>query len=229
MSRFVLSRHVQAVMFDPLSYIHPERLTLPAAFGAPGQHAIINRMLLDHYQLSSDLPRVMPGSLDYLLLKHWLQLPQLAYLLACQRFRVALSRGGKLLSLPDWARSFAVLPLSHSGDDAMPAGGLDITTMLQQGLVDLLSRCHGVAPALRQRIPLLFPHIVKMAEFPPPAAAAERDDILLILALQHVKKFPGSTILPRVRKRTHPPCAIAENTPPSGADDRSKVPRAQTH
>lgn len=192
----ILSNRLQTVMFDPLSYIHPQRFALPDALNSAKQHAIVNRMLLDHYQLSSCIPSVAPGGLDDLLLNNWIRLPQSAYLLACQRFRIALSRGAKLLSLPGWARSFAMLPLSQSGYDAIPADGLSATALLAYGFADLLSHCQGSALALRQRIPLLFPPRAETVVFPAPIATAERNDILLILALQHVKKFPGSTPLP---------------------------------
>ena len=195
---------LQTVMFDPLSYIHPVHFMLPTAFDNATQHAIINRMLIDHYQLSSELPVIAAGSRDHVFLKHWSQLPRLAYLLACQRFRVALSRGGKLLGLPHWARSFAMLPLPLSQDKPMPVGVLNSTTLLEYGLADLLSHCRGLDPTLRQRLPLLFPFIVKTtatmlpAPLPilAPTAKTESGDILFTLALQHVKKFPGKAAIP---------------------------------
>ncbi|WP_161539908.1 type III secretion apparatus protein OrgA/MxiK [Glaciimonas sp. PCH181] len=195
---------LQTVIFDPLSYIHPVHFMLPTTFDNAMQHAIINRMLIDHYQLCSELPVIASGSRDQVFLKYWSQLPQLAYLLACQRFRVALSRGGKLLNLPHWARSFAMLPLPLSNDTPMSVGVLNTTTLLKYGLTDLLSHCRGLTPTMRQRLPLLFPFIVKTkttmlpAPLPilAPAAKAGSGDILFTLALQHVKKIPGKTALP---------------------------------
>jgi type III secretion system OrgA/MxiK family protein len=223
------SSRLQTVMFDPLSYIHPERFALPARLDAARQHAIINRMLLDHYRLSSCVPRAAPGSLDHLLAQHWELLPQLAYLLACQRFRVALLRGGRLLKVPAWARSFAILPLQRPDDADAAADTLGSTALLEHGLVELLSRCRHAAPALQQRIPLLFPSFGKTTALPPPCATTQGGNSLLILALQHVKSFSGSTTIPTIRKRIDQARAVTENAPQPSVDDRCQEPRAQAH
>ncbi|MDB5774610.1 MAG: type secretion apparatus protein OrgA/MxiK [Herbaspirillum sp.] len=196
----MVSTHLRTVMFDPVSYIHPLRLQLPAAFNNPRRRSIVNRMLLDHYDLSEKEPRLVPGGIDHLLVNHWQHLPRLALLLGCQRFRSALLHRGLLLKLPAWARSFAVLPLhaaaSNSPTQRRYDGVLDEGILRAYGLSALLRHCRSCAPALKQRIPLLFPApAMRTEEIPAEIYPTENDNILLILAIQHVKKFSGGASL----------------------------------
>jgi type III secretion system OrgA/MxiK family protein len=215
----------QTVMFDPLAYIHPERLHLPAIFDSPAQRAAINRLLIARYRL--DLPR-LPQPLqsarprnetEELLLKHWLHLPQIVFLLGCQRLRLALARRGGLLRLPASARAFITLPLlppalqgepaneSETGPSAGRARSAvapapDHATLLRHGLRQLDLGLGGLPALLAQRLPLLFaPEIddavprndAKAAAAPTTEDACDPSHALTLrMAIQHVKRHPIS-------------------------------------
>ncbi|MEB0140402.1 MULTISPECIES: type III secretion apparatus protein OrgA/MxiK [unclassified Undibacterium] len=209
-----VSSRLRTVIYNPLSYIHTQRLMLPAQLQKSAQLALINRILIDHYQLSCVTPDVKPGSLDQLLLNNWSELPYAAYLLACHQQRNSLARAGRLLRLPAWARSFALLPLSER---LFPAENNDVRScehafLMQAGLQSLALLCEPASIALQQRIPLLF----ASSPIAPAITATRAHFSLLLIALQHVKKNSGHIYFPDPRrsidqrKSTHP------DTTPSG-------------
>jgi type III secretion system OrgA/MxiK family protein len=193
----------QTVMFDPLAYIHPARLALPAAFDAPAQRAAINRFLIARYRL--DLPQLRQSrdrqtEAEKLLLKHWLHLPQIVFLLGCQRLRLALARRGALLNLPASARAFITLPLLPQGlqgdislkggdlkdsgmkDSGMRGNGMrpantsapDHAALLRHGVRQLQISLGSLPVLLAQRLPLLFgPEIEESATQDNDEAAAQ--------------------------------------------------------
>lgn len=206
---------MQIVMFDPLAYIHPERLPLPmsmsAGFDAPAQRAAINTMLLDRYRLSAEPVPQRQAEAAKLLLRYWFRLPQIAFLLGCQRLRLALSRRGLLLRLPAQAQLFMTLPLlCNAGLDACKQAvlrclesdsgrGPDHDTLLRHGVRQLHLSLGGMPDALAQRLPLLLAPSFDAAADSGGAVRADgvadrtpEDALILTMAIRHVEKYSAA-------------------------------------
>jgi type III secretion system OrgA/MxiK family protein len=199
----------QTVMFDPLAYIHPDRFSLPPGFDTPAQRSVINRLLLTRYQLTSEaMPAALPalsarqgdGDAAKLVLNHWFSLPQIVFLLGCQRLRPALSRRGAVLRLPAAAQAFLALPLlmqagrADEASEASKAMAPDRNALMREGARQLHLTLGELPAALTRRMALLFT--------PAFDDAAVQDDfhdmrdpahaLTLTMAIQHVKRNPIS-------------------------------------
>ncbi|OIV46565.1 hypothetical protein BK025_10565 [Sodalis sp. TME1] len=87
-------------MYDPLTWIHPARFALPARLDGIAQRSILNGMLISLYGLSLERPALPAHSLPRQFVEAWHLLPQTALLMACQRHRASLARGGCGAGLP---------------------------------------------------------------------------------------------------------------------------------
>jgi type III secretion system OrgA/MxiK family protein len=203
----------QTVMFDPLAYIHPERLQLPTGFASPAQRAALNRLLLAHFGLDAAQSAtqaaahedVQETAAEKLLLKHWFHLPQIVFLLGCQRLRLALSRRGAMLQLPAAAQAFMTLPLLPPMQYTPTADIPGRAMLMRQGLRQLLLGLglDAFPAGLARRLPLLFaPPIDAVAEpeykmeEAAGTAGGTRDPahaLTLTMAIQHVKRYPLDT------------------------------------
>ncbi|WP_047257631.1 type III secretion apparatus protein OrgA/MxiK [Chromobacterium subtsugae] len=176
-----------AILFDPLGYLHRERLSLPDEMRGGGQRAAVNDMLIAAYRLDTAWPAGPHSHATRQWLRHWARLPQAAYLMGCQLLRPSLARQGALLRLPPWARDFAAMPLAAPAAPALPRAP-DHADLLAAGYGQLLAWSGQLPRALVQRLPLLFPPAAVLAARP----AALPDPLLLTLALQHAQRHPHS-------------------------------------
>jgi type III secretion system OrgA/MxiK family protein len=176
---------VRAILFDPLSYLHPQRLRLPAALDSPRQRAVVNDMLVSGHRLDCHWPAGPLNSAARQFLRHWPRLPQAAYLIGCQTLRAALGWQGGLLRLPAWAQDFAIMGLDSPGG-IEPSRSLAHNDLLRAGYSHLLAWKEELPSALAQRLALLFPPIVDGM----PAASGSPDVLLLTLALQYAQRHP---------------------------------------
>ncbi|UTH74118.1 type III secretion apparatus protein OrgA/MxiK [Chromobacterium sp. IIBBL 290-4] len=174
----------RAIVFDPLSYISPQRLALPPGLANPQSRAIVNDMLIDAYSLDTRLSGSEISNPAQKFLRHWPRLPQAAYLMGCQTLRAELLRQGAILRLPVWAQAFARLPLGTAPGRASGSrvSHRDLTCA---GYLHLLRWRDWLPPALAQRLPLLFPPMVDRL-----AATGQADAQLLTLALQQAGRHP---------------------------------------
>ncbi|AVG16922.1 type III secretion apparatus protein OrgA/MxiK [Chromobacterium vaccinii] len=180
-----LSPQVRAILFDPLSYLHPQRLRLPAALDTPRQRAVVNDMLISGHRLDNHWPAGPLNSATRQFLRHWPLLPQAAYLIGCQALRAALGWQGGLLRLPAWAQDFAAMRLNPPSGIA-PSRPVSHNDLLRAGYSRVLAWKPELPSALAQRLPLPFPPIVDDA----PAAPGAPDTLLLTLALQYAQRHP---------------------------------------
>nr|AFH88786.1 putative type III secretion system protein OrgA [Candidatus Sodalis melophagi] len=181
---------LDSIMYDPLTWIHPARFALPTRLDGIAQRSILNGMLISLYGLSLERPALPAHSLPRQFVEAWHLLPQTALLMACQRHRASLARGGCGAGLPDWLRQFAALPLvasRSSPTESLPSPA----RLLAWGRYELLAFADGLPRGLRQRLGLLFP------------PEEGRDDsyglsrpspcrLLLKLAFQHAKRHPAT-------------------------------------
>ncbi|MGL5345472.1 MAG: type III secretion apparatus protein OrgA/MxiK [Plesiomonas sp.] len=177
---------LQRVLFDPLSYLHPRRISLAARLLQPARaRAVANELALAIYQLdTNDLPTTSNYQ-QHLWLHHWWRLPQAAYLLGCHGQKEQLARQGGWLQLPAWARHFAAINLPSALDPPSTSSCTHLA-LLHAGYSQLLAWSETLPCALAQRLPLLFtPELDRLPPLP-----ARADPLLLTLALQHAQRNP---------------------------------------
>jgi type III secretion system OrgA/MxiK family protein len=193
-------------MFDPLAYIHRDRLRLPLCADTPAQRAAINRMLLDGHGLTT-AGSGATGAGKFLL-KHWFQLAPIVFLLGCQSLRLELSRRGAILRMPASVRAFLTFPRPQpTAADAMqlpsamygsrPAVHLDNGALLREGMRQLRMIVGELPAPLAQRMRLLFPpqfdhaaEAEKPAGVPIHQACDPSQALTLTMAIQHARRYP---------------------------------------
>ncbi|WP_157654660.1 type III secretion apparatus protein OrgA/MxiK [Burkholderia ubonensis] len=184
MDKLSCSPGLRRVLFDPLSYLHPRRLSLPASFtGQPAARAAANELLLAAYQLRNDCTDVELDAMARQLLRHWMRLPQAAYLIGCHARRSQLAWRGAMLSLPQWARAFATIDLPTDAASKQQPPCHD--ELLRAGYARLRCWRERLPLPLAQRFPLLFSPHVDAAPTEPGA-----DPTILTLALQYAQRHP---------------------------------------
>lgn len=177
------------VLFDPLSYFHRTWFDLPERFHGPLSRAIWNDLLIEQYQLDIKRPVIQKSVITEKFLTHWFYLPQIAFIMACQRHRHILLRKGMLLRLPLWIQSFAKLEVV----EALPYQfnrQINFIHLLAYGAKELHLWKKELPKAISQRMPFLFPYSINTRfDFDKKISP----NLLFInLAIQHVKKNHGT-------------------------------------
>jgi|MedtruStandDraft_1076414.scaffolds.fasta_scaffold01553_6 type III secretion system OrgA/MxiK family protein len=183
MHKFSLSNALQRVLFDPLSYLHPQRVQIPASLTVhPAARAAANEILLHAYQLEVHCPTLSPQERQWV--HHWDHLPQAAYLIGCHTLRADLAWGGASLNLPAWVHSFTAidLPVTRPAVQSVTGHGI----LLKTGYSRLLAWASKLPEPLAQRLPLLFPPDIDSVALQPAT-----DPLILTLALQHAQRYPN--------------------------------------
>lgn len=174
---------MQRIIYDPISWIHPQRFSIPAKFSSSRCRSILNDMLFSHYSLA-------PGMFDFdnsnerYLMCHWSIIPQAAFMAVCQRYRASLAYYGQLVSLDSVTRQFAMLDLVDSSDEYRMKVSLESLWILASEEINSLS--HSVSQQMRSRLPLLFPDYPRDQNFP--LFQSKGSELLLRMAIQHAKR-----------------------------------------
>ncbi|EAV0498515.1 TPA: oxygen-regulated invasion protein OrgA [Salmonella enterica subsp. enterica serovar Typhimurium] len=176
----------QRIIFDPLSYIHPQRLQIaPEMIVRPAARAAANELILAAWRLKNGEKECIQNSLTLLWLRQWRRLPQVAYLLGCHKLRADLARQGALLGLPDWAQAFLAM---HQGTSLSVCNKApNHRFLLSVGYAQLNALNEFLPESLAQRFPLLFPPFIE--------EALKQDAVemsILLLALQYAQKYPNT-------------------------------------
>ena len=180
---------LRRILDEPLDYLHPQRLQLPAGFNhAEARHAL-NQILLERMD-SPEASTSMPlTAVAQLWIRTWRQLPYIACLIGAWRLFPQLVRDKVLQQLPAPMRHFAgcrpgprvCLPLERS------------CAVLHQveaaGFNALVGLSGFIPPPLIQRLPLQFSPLVVDQHAQWPDAAA--DSTLFFLAVQHARLYPN--------------------------------------
>jgi len=183
MRKLSLSDALQRVLFDPLSYLHPQRVRIPASLTVrPAARAAANELLLHAYRLEVRCAALSPLARQWV--RHWNHLPQAAYLIGCHALRAELAWGGASLSLPAWTHPFTTIDLPVTQPAGQTVTGHDI--LLKTGYSQLLAWASKLPEPLAQRFPLLFPFDIDTVALQPAA-----DPLILTLALQHAQRYPN--------------------------------------
>ncbi|MBB3211543.1 type III secretion system OrgA/MxiK family protein [Herbaspirillum sp. Sphag1AN] len=203
------SAQLQEIMFDPLRYIHAERLLLPSPLKVPRARAVMNRILLGSIPpspLSIDITASWHSCARHMqLLKQWSRLPYICKLVGAQRSRECLAWGGRNLKLSPVVRNFMALPLWQADDDdcfgsdkmrfssTSEMEGIELSSELQlqaAGLACLLNWQIAAPSTLISRMQLMFhPELDKL--FASRRRQPTYPELILILqAIEYAKNYP---------------------------------------
>lgn len=188
-----LRESLTQILFDPLRYIHPQRLRLPRSFDTARQRAIVNRMLLGDALHSPPI-----GAHPRRLLQHWRRLPYVCSLVGAQLLKPSLALRGRSLHLPAPVRFFMALPLRQliaGQDDLAPLvdwrSDADPLRQVQRaGLSCVLDWQQQAPAALLARMRLLFAPQLD-ACFDGPRQPLQASELFLISqAILYAKNHP---------------------------------------
>lgn len=174
-----------SIIYDPLSWIEQSHFTLPNRFNNIRCIRIINDILIDSFNLSTNTYNVSADSLAAVFIHHWFNLPQIAFLMACQRHRAQLALNAKMTRLPSSVQRFMKLRIVSSGAGEW-TGNLNIADLYSRSFNELQPFLVALPVELAERVPLLFPK----NEHDQWQSDLSNDLLIFKLAIQHVKTYP---------------------------------------
>ncbi|MGX8940872.1 hypothetical protein ACWWJF_10955 [Symbiopectobacterium sp. Eva_TO] len=145
--------NVLNIIYNPISWIHPKRFSLPPGFSTPGCHRIINDILIENFSLSVE-PLDLNNERELYLAAHWHLLSKAAFMVACQRHKINLFQCGIWWKLEKSVRQFSLLNLIESKPMNASPYSLEQYALCAKREVDLFSA--SVSRVMRERLPLLF-------------------------------------------------------------------------
>ena len=184
------AERLQVILAEPLSYLHPQRLSLPAGFdGAPARKRL-NGILVEGLALQAPCPSTPLTAVAAQWVRHWRRLPYVARLMGAYRLMPELARGAALSCLPIPVRRFA--GYSQGARSGLPIERVPVSAQQVEaaGLNALWSWHQQVPAILLQRLVLQFPEpVVRLHEQWP---VTEPDTALFFLAVQHARRYPNT-------------------------------------
>lgn len=175
--------NAQRILFDPLSWIHPQRFTLPQGFSSSGCRRVLNDILLVNF----DLPI---GELDFsnqkerYLARHWHLIADAAFMVNCQRYKASLLQQGLWWKLDSATRQFA--SLEWPGVPVSSEQSVTLEQLRAMALQDAEDFAGTVSVVMKSRLPLLFP-CAKEAGVGMNSRAND-NGLMMTMAIQHAKR-----------------------------------------
>ncbi|BCX66981.1 secretion system protein [Pseudomonas izuensis] len=180
---------LRAILAEPLDYLHPQRLTVPARFNGPEARNLLNRILLEGLELQGPWPSTPLTAVAKQWVRHWRQLPHIARLIGTHRMMPDLARGAALRGLPLSLRRFAGYSIAARNSLALECPAVSVTQVEAAGLNALWSWSGQVPRMLLERLNLQFPEpVVRLHRQWP---ITEPDTALYFLAVQHARLHPN--------------------------------------
>jgi type III secretion system OrgA/MxiK family protein len=180
---------LQVILAEPLSYLHPHRLSLPAGFDGLEARRLLNRIVLEGLALQDPWPAMRLSAMANQWIHHWQRLPYIAELMGAYRLMPELARGGTLLGLPLSLRRFASYSLGTRSSLPIDSAQVSMEQVQAAGLNALCSWHAQVPTMLLKRLTLQFcASVVRLHEQWP---VAEPDPALFHLAVQHARLYPN--------------------------------------
>ena len=174
---------MQKIVYDPVSWIHPQRFAVPEGFTSPRCQSILNDMLLARYSLSTRELDIANHTERYLVC-HWHVLAKAGLMAVCQRYKATLFRHGLWGKLDKATQQFSLLNLCESRADRAEVITLSQLEWLAEQELGVLS--HLASPELKQRIPLLFPEPRERIDLI--SSPTESHRLIMRMAIQHAKR-----------------------------------------
>lgn len=184
-----IAEGLQAILAEPLSYLHPQRLSVPAGFEGQQARGLLNGILLEGLATRSPWPSTPLTAVAAQWVRHWRRLPYVARLMGAYRLMPELAQGAALSRLPLSVRRFA--GYSQGARSGLPIERLPVSAQQIEaaGLNALWSWHEQVPTILLQRLLLQFPEpVVRLHEQWP---VTQPDTALFFLAVQHARRYPN--------------------------------------
>ncbi|MCW2488548.1 hypothetical protein J5069_21825 [Candidatus Symbiopectobacterium sp. NZEC127] len=175
--------NVLNVIYNPVSWIHPKRFSLPPGFSTPGCQRIINDILIENFSLSVE-PLDLDNEREQYLATHWHLLPKAAFMVACQRHKSTLFQCGIWWKLEKSVRQFSLLNFLDNKQVDASAYSLEQYALCAKREIDLFSS--SVSTVIRERLPLLFPPDDDSGNAPP--LLTGDNELVMRMAIQHVQR-----------------------------------------
>jgi type III secretion system OrgA/MxiK family protein len=180
---------LQAILAEPVSYLHPQRLPVPAGFDGPEVTNLLNRILLEGLELQGPWPLLPLTAVATQWVRHWRRLPYIARLMGAYRLMPDLARGAALRCLPLHVRRFAGLRQGTRSGLPIERSPVGVEQVEAAGLNALWSWHEQIPPLLLQRLVLQFSEpVVRLHKQWP---VTEPDTALFFLAVQHARLYPN--------------------------------------
>lgn len=180
----MLRANMEMIIYDPISWIHPQRLLLPNAFYTTRCMSIINDIILNEFQLSTTALD-FSNSKELYLARHWQVLSQAAFMAICHRYRASLAYYGLFSSLDRITKQFMLCELVESKDELR--GAISFDELWAKASQALMLFGLSTSAVMKQRIPLLFPK--PLIENNVTVSRAEDNDLLLTMAIQYASRY----------------------------------------
>ncbi len=176
---------VKRIVYDPISWIHPQRFSVPNLFSSTRCRSILNDIVLHHYGLSNDFPDLTNCTESYLV-RHWAVLAKAAFMAVCHRHRSALAYQGMMLKLDPVTLQFTQSELTESRDEFR--GKLTLSHLNSLACKELMMFSSSASQMLKERIPLLFPYSSRDDENISLFLPKDDSEILIRMAIQYAKR-----------------------------------------
>lgn len=180
---------LQRILDEPLSYLHPQRLSLPAGFEGFETLDQLNRIVSEGCATEGLRPLVPLSGMARQWVRLWEQLPYIARLMGAHRLMPDLAQGAGLLRLPLSLRRFAGYHLGPRSGLPTECSPVSMEHVEAAGLHALWSWQEQVPPMLLERLILQFAEpVVRLRNQWP---ATKPDTALFFLAVQHARLYPN--------------------------------------
>ncbi|WP_339504448.1 secretion system protein [Pseudomonas sp. RL_105y_Pfl2_101] len=180
---------LEHILAEPLAYLHPQRLVIPAGFEGDEARTLLNRIVLEGLGLQMPWPSMPLTGVVKQWVRHWRQLPYVALLMGAYRLMPDLARGAALLRLPGPVRRFASFNLGPRGCLPTECAPVSMAQVEAAGLNALWSWSEHIPGLLLERLDLQFcESVVRLHRQWP---VTKPDPILFFLAVQHARLHPN--------------------------------------
>ncbi|OOG85043.1 secretion system protein [Pseudomonas sp. A25(2017)] len=179
---------LEQILAEPLAYLHPQRLVVPAGFEGVEARTLLNRIVLEGLGLHGPWPSMPLSGVAKQWVRHWRQLPYIALLMGAYRLMPDLARGAALQCLPVSVRRFASFNLGARGGLPVECVPVSMARVEAAGLNALWSWDEHVPHLLLERLSLQFcePVVRLHRQWP----VTKPDPTLFFLAVQHARLHP---------------------------------------
>ncbi|WP_030127895.1 secretion system protein [Pseudomonas sp. QTF5] len=183
------AERLRQIFYEPLDYVHPQRLRIPEGFDGPDARDALNRILLEGFGEHRSLPVTPLTPIADLWVRQWRQLPYVACLMGAWRLSAQLARGAAWQQLPMSLRRFASCRPGPRADVPLELSTAPTQQVEVAGFNSLSGLSEHLPPLLLQRLSLQFtPEVVGLHKQWP---VAEPDPALFFLAAQHARYHPN--------------------------------------
>ncbi|MCJ8653029.1 type III secretion apparatus protein OrgA/MxiK, partial [Escherichia coli] len=157
---------LRKIIYDPISYIHPQRVSLNnARISNPVLRSITNEMILLQYNLSVEHFSLNSSLIYYI--NNWKLFPLICLLSGCHFYRERFAERGFFYKIPEVLRNYlSAIPVEINEKARYKPGIVNYQNIITCGFSTLLPYVRQQPLAMQQRFNLLFPDFVDHIQLP---------------------------------------------------------------